>query len=143
MRGVRGADKAPGEVRQSQNWIGGSRPGNAAYVPPPPHALGELLGAFEKYIHAEDDVLGHEAATLWAVRLFELLPRQPLLSVATAMRLLKTSKPTATRAIEVLVSAGVLGETTGRKRDRWFAYGANLARLRVGTDLDPTQGPGR
>jgi len=251
MRGVRGADKAPGEVRQSQNWIGGSRPGNAAYVPPPPHALGELLGAFEKYIHAEDDlpalvragllhvqfetlhpyldgngrigrllislllehwgllsrpllylslflkqhrgeyfrrlnavrtegdweawldffldgvatvadeavtsarelfelttedrgrVLGHEAATLWAVRLFELLPRQPLLSVATAMRLLKTSKPTATRAIEVLVSVGVLGETTGRKRDRWFAYGAYLARLRVGTDLDPTQGPGR
>ena len=39
-RGVRGAEKLPGEVRRSQNWIGGSRPGNAAYVPPPPHALG-------------------------------------------------------------------------------------------------------
>jgi Fic family protein len=54
MRGVRGAEKLPGEVRRSQNWIGGSRPGNAAYVPPPPHALGEVLGAFEKYLHADD-----------------------------------------------------------------------------------------
>ena len=41
-------------MRRSQNWIGGSRPGNAAYVPPPPHALGEVLGAFEKYLHADD-----------------------------------------------------------------------------------------
>jgi Fic family protein len=52
MQGVRGADKQPGEVRRTHNWIGGSRPGNAAFVPPPPHALGELLSAFEKYIHA-------------------------------------------------------------------------------------------
>jgi len=57
MRGVRGAEKLPGEVRRSQNWIGGSRPGNAAYVPPPPHALGEVLGAFEKYLHADDALL--------------------------------------------------------------------------------------
>jgi Fic family protein len=54
MRGVRGAEKLPGEVRRSQNWIGGSRPGNAAYVPPPPHALAEVLSAFEKYLHADD-----------------------------------------------------------------------------------------
>ena len=57
MRGVRGADKHPGEVRRSQNWIGGSRPGNAAYVPPPPHALADALGAFEKYLHRDDDAL--------------------------------------------------------------------------------------
>jgi len=56
MRGVRGAEKLPGEVRRSQNWIGGSRPGNAAYVPPPPHVLGEVLGAFEKYLHADDSL---------------------------------------------------------------------------------------
>lgn len=54
MRGVRGSNKQPGEVRRSQNWIGGSRPGNAAYVPPPPDKLPELLGAFEKYIHADE-----------------------------------------------------------------------------------------
>jgi Fic family protein len=56
MRGIRGAEKRPGEVRRSQNWIGGSRPGNAAYVPPPPHALGKVLGAFEKYLHADDSL---------------------------------------------------------------------------------------
>src|SRR6267154_4262045 len=57
MRGVRGAEKLPGEVRRSQNWIGGTRPGNAAYVPPPPQALAEALSAFEKYLPAEDDGL--------------------------------------------------------------------------------------
>jgi hypothetical protein len=33
MRGVRGADRQPGEIRRSQNWIGGTRPGNASFVP--------------------------------------------------------------------------------------------------------------
>lgn len=51
---MRGAEKLPGEVRRSQNWIGGSRPGDAMYVPPPPHALGEALGAFEAYLHSDD-----------------------------------------------------------------------------------------
>ena len=43
----RGAEKAPGEFRRSQNWLGGTRPGNARYVPPPPDRLMECLGAFE------------------------------------------------------------------------------------------------
>ena len=54
MQGVRGADKQPGEARRSQNWIGGTRPGNAAFVPPPPHLIGDVLTEFEKYIHAKD-----------------------------------------------------------------------------------------
>ncbi len=54
MAGVRGANKQPGEIRRSQNWIGGSRPGNAVFVPPPPQALPELLTALEKYIHADE-----------------------------------------------------------------------------------------
>ena len=53
MHGVRGATKQPGEVRRSQNWIGGSRPGNAVYVPPPAQSLPDLLGALEKYMHVE------------------------------------------------------------------------------------------
>lgn len=57
MHGVRGAGKSPGEIRKSQNWIGGTRPGNAAFVPPPPHELSALLSAFEKYIHADEDDL--------------------------------------------------------------------------------------
>ena len=35
----RGSDRAPGEIRRSQNWIGGTRPGNAVFVPPPPHEV--------------------------------------------------------------------------------------------------------
>lgn len=50
----RGSNKQPGEFRTSQNWIGGSRPGNAAFVPPPPDRLMECLDAFEKYLHQED-----------------------------------------------------------------------------------------
>ncbi len=244
MRNVRGAEKQPGEVRRSQNWIGGSRPGNAAYVPPPPHALGEVLSAFEKYIHAEDDlpplvragllhvqietihpyldgngrigrllvtlllehwqlltkpllylslffkrhrdeyyrrldavradgdwerwldyfldgvatiadeavssardlfglvaadrrsVLEHAGATVAAVRLFELLPRHPIVSAAYTRKWLETSKPTAGRAIEALEKAGVLVEMTGKRRDRSWAYQRYLDRLQVGTEIE-------
>ncbi len=51
LRGGRGENKAPGEFRTSQNWIGGSRPGNALYVPPPPNRLMECLGEFENFLH--------------------------------------------------------------------------------------------
>ncbi|MFZ4739351.1 MAG: Fic family protein [Bradymonadia bacterium] len=251
MRGVRGAEKLPGEVRRSQNWIGGSRPGNAAYVPPPPQALGEVLGAFEKYLHADDALpplvraglmhvqfetihpyldgngrIGRLLVTLllehwklltkpilylslffkrhredyyrrlnavridgdwegWldffldgvatiadeavasarelfalvaadrarvltldgmsvvALRLFELLPRHPVVSVASVMKLVETTKPTAGRAIDLLVAAGVLVETTGKKRDRSFVYRSYLDRLRVGTELEGVRVFGR
>lgn len=54
MRGVRGAEKQPGEIRRSQNWIGGTRPGNAAFVPAPPEAVPEAMAALDRWIHAED-----------------------------------------------------------------------------------------
>ncbi|MGK9166649.1 Fic family protein [Inquilinus limosus] len=244
MRGVRGSNKQPGEVRRSQNWIGGSRPGNAVYVPPPPDKLPQLLGELEKYIHADDPLpklvragllhvqfetihpyldgngrigrlliallleqwgllkapllylslffkrhreeyyrrlnlvrlegdwegwtdffldgvatisdeavasarelfnlvsadrarlLGAESASVSALRLFEQLPRHPIVTVASAMKLIEASKPTATRAIEALAEVGMLVETTGKKRDRSFAYRAYMERLRTGTDLD-------
>ena len=243
MHGARGATKQPGEVRRSQNWIGGSRPGNAVYVPPPAHSLPDLLGALEKYVHADDGlsplvrtglahvqfetihpyldgngrvgrlliglllehwgllegpllylslffkrnrdeyyrrlnavrtegdwegwtdffldgvatiageavasardlfalvtadrarVLAQETTSVSAARLFELLPKHPILTVTAAMKLLRTSKPTATRALKTLVAAGILEETTGRKRDRSFAYRAYIDRLRTGTEL--------
>ena len=47
----RGGNKAPGEFRTTQNWIGGSRPGNASFVPPPPHKVMECMGALEKFLH--------------------------------------------------------------------------------------------
>ncbi|MEI9989172.1 MAG: Fic family protein [Rhizomicrobium sp.] len=244
MQGVRGANKQPGEVRRSQNWIGGSRPDNAIYVPPPPERLGELLGAFEKYIHVDDNLpklvrtgllhaqfetihpyldgngrigrllialllehwgllrapllyislffkrhreeyyrrlnavrtegdwegwidffldgvatvadeavasaqelfalvnadrarlLAAETVSVSAVRLFDQLPRHPIVTVASAMQLLRATKPTATRAIDAMAKLGILIETTGKKRDRSFAYQAYLDRLKIGTDLD-------
>ena len=54
MKGVRGSEKQPGEIRRSQNWIGGSRPGNARFVPPPPDVVPEALSALEKWIHGDD-----------------------------------------------------------------------------------------
>jgi Fic family protein len=47
----RGAEKSPGEFRRSQNWIGGTRPGNAIFVPPPVDQLDDVLGRFEKFLH--------------------------------------------------------------------------------------------
>ncbi len=51
LHGARGAGKQPGELRRSQNWIGGTRPGNAVFVPPPPERVAELLAEMEQFIH--------------------------------------------------------------------------------------------
>lgn len=243
LQGVRGEQKQPGEVRRSQNWIGGSRPGNAAYVPPPPNALPALLSDFERYIHADDAlppvvragllhvqletihpyldgngrigrllvtllfehwglltrpllylslffkrhrqeyyrrlnavradgeweawldffldgvatiaeeavatvrelfqlvtadrqrVMAHPGVNLVAVQLFERLPSQPIVTAPWVIAALSTTKPTAGRAIDVLEAAGVLVETTGKKRDRVYAYQAYVDLLRAGTEL--------
>ena len=244
MHGVRGAHKAPGQVRRTQNWIGGSRPGNAVFVPPPPNRVPTLLGALERYLHGEDDLhpiaraglahvqfetihpyldgngrigrllislllehwnvlahpllylslhfkrhqaeyyrrlgavrsdgdwegwldffldgvatIGEEAvdtarqlyavvntdrvrildsssSSLAAVRLFESLPRNPIVTINSIMRILETTKPTAGRAVDALVDAGILREMTGRQRGRSFAYQKYLDLLRAGTDLE-------
>jgi Fic family protein len=54
LKGGRGANKMPGEFRRSQNWIGGSRPRIASFVPPPPERLMECLDEFEKFLHHEE-----------------------------------------------------------------------------------------
>ena len=54
MTGARGQTKQPGEIRRSQNWLGGTRPGNARFVPPPPEEVLPALSALEGYIHASD-----------------------------------------------------------------------------------------
>lgn len=56
LRRGRGSTKMPGEFRQSQNWIGGTRPGNAVYVPPPPHELMACMGALELFINRDDNI---------------------------------------------------------------------------------------
>jgi Fic family protein len=242
MRGARGADRRPGTIRRSQNWIGGSRLGNAHFVPPPPDVVPDALAALDTWIHADDSlpplvraglahvqfetihpfldgngrigrllvtllveqwglldspllylslafkkrreeyyrrldavrtdgawerwteffldcvresaddgvqaarrlftllgadrsrVVHHEATTLTAVRLFDLLPEHTMVTLPGAMQLLKSTKPTTAKAIGALSQAGVLEETTGKRRDRVYAYRAYLDILAEDTE---------
>jgi hypothetical protein len=80
-------------------------------------------------------LLARDNVPMSSMRLFELLPKHPIISVAGAMRLTGASKPTAPRAVEALVAAGILVETTGKRRDRSFAYRSYIDHLRTGTEL--------
>jgi Fic family protein len=230
MRGARGADKQPGEIRRSQNWIGGTRPGNARFVPPPPEEVSAALAALERWLHSDDPLpplvkaglahvqfetihpfldgngrigrlliallvehwglleqpllylsvafrrrqqeyytrlaavrtdgdwegwtaffldcvreaaadgmhiaqalhallgrdrrrlVGHDCATVAAIRLLDRLPKHPVLTVPRAAEVLHLTAPPARKAIELLASLGVLRETTGKQRDRVYAY---------------------
>ena len=57
MKDGRGGESDPGEFRRTQNWIGGTRPGNARYVPPPPHEMLAALDNFEKFLHDQYGVV--------------------------------------------------------------------------------------
>ncbi|MEQ1834301.1 MAG: Fic/DOC family N-terminal domain-containing protein, partial [Candidatus Eisenbacteria bacterium] len=50
----RGQDRSPGEFRHTQNWIGGTRPGDAHFVPPPPSALGDAMSDLERFLHDDN-----------------------------------------------------------------------------------------
>lgn len=54
VQGTRGQNQQPGEFRKSQNWIGGSRPGNAMFVPPPAHEVLPALSDLEKFMHSRE-----------------------------------------------------------------------------------------
>jgi len=244
MTGRPGRGARPGQVRGSQNWVGGTRPGNAVFVPPPPQALNDVLSRFELWMHAKDRIhplvrcallhaqfetihpyldgngrigrllitllleqwrllsepllylslffkrnrdeyyrrlseirtegdweawvayflegvrvtadettdtvreifalvsrdravaLAHPETTVVAARLFEELPKQPIVTVASSVERLGSTKPTVSKAINALVNAGILVETTGRRRDRLFSYRAYLDLLREGTELE-------
>ena len=58
LTGVRGGTKTPGEFRRTQNWIGGTKPGDATYVPPPPHEMNAALGDFELFLNSDAIDLG-------------------------------------------------------------------------------------
>jgi len=230
MRGVRGADKTPGAVRRTQNWIGGTRPGNARFVPPPPEVVPELMAQLEMWLHSDDALpplikaglahvqfetihpfldgngrigrllitlllehwgllespmlylslalkqrqqeyythltavrddgdwegwtafylecvreaaddgvraaeklfallgkdrarlIAHASITVPAIRLLDLLPSNPVVTLPLAVALLGVSKPTAIKAIEALEEMGILKETSGKRRDRVYAY---------------------
>jgi Fic family protein len=245
MRGGRGADKQPGTIRTSQNWIGGSRPGNAKFVPPPPGIVPTLMSDLDHWIHSNDKLpplikiaLAHvqfetihpfldgngrvgrllitlltehwrlldgpflylslgfkrhrqeyyrfldgvrirgdwegwiefflqcvaesaddgakaagrlfklvnedrrtlmnlESTNVTAIRLFERLPEQPMITAAKAMELLGSTKPTINKAIQALEQAGILEEITGKQRDRIFSYRRYLNVLAEDTHTAP------
>lgn len=239
LAGVRGAAKSPGSVRTSQNWIGGTRPGNAVFVPPPPEIVPDLLSDLELFIHSKQatlpplvrialvhaqfetihpfldgngrigrlliamlleewkllpqpllymsgylkahqteyyrclselrsngdweswivfflegveiaaekaqqsiiqiasliaadrkKVLTMSSSTLQTLRLFELLPVMPKLTVERAQSELGVTFPTANAAIKTLLQAGILIETTGKQRGKSFVYKAYVDLLR-------------
>ena len=51
LRTGRGSRRSPGEFRRSQNWIGGTRPGNAVHVPPPPQSVADCMSDLERFVH--------------------------------------------------------------------------------------------
>lgn len=55
LAGGRGGDKLPGEFRRSQNWIGGTRPGNAMFVPPPPELVVPCMSELELFLHDQPE----------------------------------------------------------------------------------------
>jgi hypothetical protein len=70
------------------------------------------------------------------MRLFEHLPQHPIITIASAVKPLGTTKPTGAKAVMTLADAGVLEEITGRRRDRTFAYTAFLDTLCKGTEVE-------
>lgn len=234
MRGARGSSRGPGAIRREQNWIGGSRPGDARFVPPPPDTVPVALATLEKWLHQSDPLpplvraglahvqfetihpfldgngrigrllitlllehwrvlstpllylslalkrrqqeyydrlsavrtdgdwegwtdfflecvreaaqdgvtvaqclftligqdrkklLASDSVTIPAIRLLDHLPNHPVVTLSKATTWLKSSKPTVSKAIAVLLDADVLRETTGKERDRVYAYHAYL-----------------
>jgi len=80
-------------------------------------------------------VVGSPDATVTSIRLYDLLPEHPIVTLSMATELLATSKPTASKAITVLTQAGILREITGRRRDRAYAYDAYLKVLSEDTAI--------
>jgi Fic family protein len=243
LRGGRGANRTPGEFRRTQNWIGGSRPGNASFVPPPPERLMECLDGFERFLHDErhklpilveaglvhvqfesihpfldgngrvgrllitlllcskgvltepllypslylktnrsqyydllqrvrtdgawedwlaffldgmaaaareaadtaertlrlfssdrQKIQGLGRAAASAVRVQELMQRNPFVRIRTAAKALKLTIPTVTSALNHLVRLGIVKEISGKRRDRLFAYLRYINMVSEGTE---------
>lgn len=81
LEGGRGQDKLPGEFRRSQNWIGGTRPGNASYVPPPHDEVEPAMAALERFIHGAQTAQRLFATHRAIVRQVEEIAQERVVSV--------------------------------------------------------------
>jgi Fic family protein len=243
LTGAKGEQKAPGEFRRSQNWVGGSRPGNARFVPPPADKLTDCLHRFEHYLYAKDSlppivraglahvqfetihpfldgngrvgrllitllllelkilespllylslhfkrhrneyydrlsavrskgdwegwisfylegvcgisaegakaarnlfeivknqrqkVLADKRGTVVAVRLMELIPRRPVVTMPLVVKELGVTKPTAQKAIDLLCTLKIISEISGRERGKKYAFSSYLKELGSDTEV--------
>jgi hypothetical protein len=79
-------------------------------------------------------ITAHDKATVAAIRLFDLLPEHPMMTLPLAVKLLEVTKPTANSAIAALAAAKIIHETSGKKRDRVWGYRGYLDVLGEGTE---------
>jgi Fic family protein len=97
-----------------------------------------LLAAQQLFALVNKDrarVLAASGSTVMTLRLLDLLPRHPVVTIAQLTELLGTTKPTVAKAIVVLEKLKIISETTGRERGRAFRYEGYLNVLRADTDL--------
>jgi Fic family protein len=128
-----------GEVRRSgdwEAWIGFFLEGVATI------ADEAVIAAREVFALVSEDrqrLMAAPGASVMAIRLMDRLPIHPIVTIPTVVKLLKITKPTAGKAVQLLENLGMLTETTGKRRDRTFAYTGYLEKLRVGTEVDEEQ----
>jgi len=125
-----------GEVRKSGNWeawMGFFLEGVATI------ADEAVIAAQEVFALVSADrqrLMAAPGASVMAIRLMDRLPIHPVVNIPTVVKLLKTTKPTAGKAVQLLENLGVLTETSGKQRDRTFAYTRYLEKLRAGTEVE-------
>jgi Fic family protein len=125
-----------GEVRKSGDWEGWTDFFLEGVATIADEAVATARDIFAIVSADRQRVLAASGASVIAVRLLEQLPVHPVVTIPGIVKLLETTKPTAGKAVQLLESLGVLLETTGKKRDRTFAYRKYLDRLRSGTELE-------
>jgi Fic family protein len=151
LESSRGRNKTPGKFRKSQNWIGGSRPGNARFVPPPPDKVPDLMSALEKFMYKKnippliraalmhqqfeaDDAkvasLGRPRITASAV--FTQFKQKPLLTIKEIVARTKLAKNTAISSVERLIGLGIIKNTSEKKWGQIYSYLGYLGLLNAG-----------
>ncbi len=121
-------------VRSDGDWEGWSRFFLECVCEAADDGVGGAQRLFALLSKDRRAVVAHASVTISAVRLFDQLPKQPILTLAKVMEILNTTKPTASKAIDSLQQAGVLREITGKQRDRVYAYDRYLAVLNRGME---------
>jgi Fic family protein len=94
-------------------------------------ATGELYALVRK---DREKLLKHDSVTVLSIRLMELLPSNPILTLPKVVSLLGVSKPAAIKSMEILEQCKILKETTGDKRNRRYSYHRYLDVLKTGTE---------